>query len=269
MADETKTCNTCGAVCDADDKYCKECSASLNEAGYEKDSAIYGIPDSVVKGFVGKNSDYYLKKFKKSRGKRIFAQLNFPALLLGQTWFAYRKMYKFAIIYMVSFLVLSSILTVGLSAIFNPDVERFFEAKQAYIDFDDDAKYIVTGPTAGEFEKTPEFAKVCNDLAKVRDKLRIVNYCTSVPILILQIFVRLLGNCIYKKRVMTVVCDPKNTTPEKIAKKGGTSTAAAWITVILFNIVITDIVSFLLHRIPFVLAFDNAVDSFWAVSYWV
>ena len=65
-------CNNCGAKCDIDDTYCKVCSHTLSHSNYLDEQIIDGIENSELKSYIGKNSDYYVKKFAKKKGNKKF-----------------------------------------------------------------------------------------------------------------------------------------------------------------------------------------------------
>ena len=93
MNDKFVFCDNCGTKCNIGDTYCKSCSHTLSHLDYLDDQIIDGMDNLELKNRIGKNADYYINKFAKSK-KKWFIQLNFAALLFGPTWFFYRKMNK-------------------------------------------------------------------------------------------------------------------------------------------------------------------------------
>ena len=141
MKDAYIVCDNCGTKCHANDVYCKTCSHPLADF---TEQAIEGIDNQELRQFIGKNSEDYIKKFKKKKGD-WFLQINFAALLFGVTWFFYRKMYKVASLYTVGMLLLSMLLSIAVPTLFKADVEAFYAAEEAYTEYEGE-EYVVLLP---------------------------------------------------------------------------------------------------------------------------
>jgi len=97
-----KTCEFCGSTYLESAKQCPNCGKAPIEKNVQIDNTlIEGIPQSEWKSFIGKESDRYIKVFKKNEGKKLFFSLNWSALLFGLNWMYYRKMYKYGIFYLI------------------------------------------------------------------------------------------------------------------------------------------------------------------------
>jgi hypothetical protein len=62
------------------------------------DLGASGLTEAEIRAFVGKNADYYLKKWAPALRGHGGAGFNLAALLLSGLWLGYRKMYKTLII---------------------------------------------------------------------------------------------------------------------------------------------------------------------------
>lgn len=93
-------CSACGETCSPNDRYCKNCNASLKEQTpiTFDNSLLEGIDYALWNDFIEKNADRYISVFKKSNGKRWFSSFNWCAFLFSIEWLLYRKMYKIAIL---------------------------------------------------------------------------------------------------------------------------------------------------------------------------
>ncbi len=87
MDKNVKACTYCGALCNINNTYCKKYSHNfLNTTKtnpINKEPVLDGFDNADIKKFIGKNSEYYYKKFAKSKNKNVFFPLNFPAIFFG------------------------------------------------------------------------------------------------------------------------------------------------------------------------------------------
>ncbi len=76
--------------------------SSLTESFYRPpaSSLTEGIEEHDLRAFVGNKADHYLKKWAPMiEGRDDEASFSLPACLLTSLWLAYRKMYRFTLIY--------------------------------------------------------------------------------------------------------------------------------------------------------------------------
>ncbi len=214
-------CNNCGTKCSSADSYCKKCSQPLNSTRESSRSAIEGIDDEQLKAFVGKNADYYTEKFTKSGGKRWFLQINWPALLLGHIWMFYRKMRKFAVLYVVIVFGLSAIFSVGIPLLFRQDVDTYFECKAAYDEFRDSGEEIAffyedeNGVTV--MESNPVYKELRDNLAAAQPKIRWLNWAVEFPPFLASLILRLSANSMYKQYIINNIDTSEGGTSKKQA----------------------------------------------------
>jgi hypothetical protein len=78
---------------------------SANPKTYTSFSQSNPSDEELVKRFIGKNSDYYLKKWSSSKNPEKRSGMNWAAFFFNVIWLAYRKMYKYAFVYIGIWLV--------------------------------------------------------------------------------------------------------------------------------------------------------------------
>ncbi len=251
---QTKICNNCGAVCNIYDTYCKKCSNSFDAQTMSNEQIIDGIDDNDVKDFIEKNADYYEKKIRKSKNKKWFIQLNFAALLFGPTWFFYRKMYKFAVIYATILIVLSSALSIILPLTFKNSIDEYYFAKNEY------SNYINSGGEILVFEEgtiavsgtNPSYKILRDNLNDAKNKIKLITVLINVPVLVVNVLFRLFGNAFYKKYIIE----------NMNSSNGGVSMKFAILGLIVVNIISLS-VSLIALQIPAVSDFAYASQNYW------
>ena len=253
MNEKFIVCDNCGAKCDIADTYCKSCSHSLSHSDCWDVPIIDGIENSELKNRIGKNANYYISKFAKSK-KKWFFQLNFAALLFGPTWFFYRKMNKIAIIYAAVLILFSSLLTLVLPTVFKDDVERYYVAKQTYSD------YINSGGEVNLYKEPPystvvigthpTYQKIRDNLDDCQNKIRLINYLITAPVLIVNVIFRLFANAIYKNHIVLSIHSDNTGVSMKNAIGG----------LVVVNVVI-GVISLLLNQISAVSRFIEATQT--------
>ena len=74
--------------------YSDGASAWQNSSGWQPGHA--GTDEKEQAAFIGKNSDYYMRKFKSMQTRNSSASWNFCAFFFATSWFFYRRMYGWA-----------------------------------------------------------------------------------------------------------------------------------------------------------------------------
>ena len=253
MNDKFVVCDNCGAKCNVADAYCKSCSHTLSRSDNLGEQIIVGMEDAELKNQIGKNADYYINKFAKSK-KKWSIQINFAALLFGPAWFFYRKMNKIAVIYAAILILLSSLLTLVLPTVFKADVERYYDAKQTYSD------YINSGGEVNLYKEPPystvvigthpTYKKIRDNLDDAQNKIRLIEFLITAPVFVINILFRLFANAIYKNHIaLNINCN-----------KNGVSMKNAVVGLGLMNLIMF-VVSLLLNQIPAVSQFTEATQT--------
>lgn len=99
-------CSACGKKCKETDSYCRYCQEPIVKTVDTYGAPIENIELARWEEFIGENSKAFIPVFRKSEGKKIFTSANFGALVFGQLWLLYRKMYREAIVAYLAALVL-------------------------------------------------------------------------------------------------------------------------------------------------------------------
>ncbi len=89
-------CRYCGKAIEPGSIFCPHCGRRDEASIFDREI----IQDGEFRAFVGKKSDFYLRKFRyfKERGTNVFALTwNWPAFFLGFIWMLYRKMYLWSL----------------------------------------------------------------------------------------------------------------------------------------------------------------------------
>lgn len=209
MAGSTVICEGCGAVCNTEDGYCKSCWKKLPCESEDNDGVLEGIGHSDWKEFIEKKTDYYMPVFQKNEGKKVFISLNWAAVLFGNNWLFYRKMYKAAIAaYAVNF-VLLILLTLLFTIPFFPEIQALREPISAYEDYIENGGEKVLYTPDGD-TVTPEIVKEYYRAdARISDIEWSVSRKSTLTAAIIQpLLLGLFGNAIYKAHIKKRIHDP-------------------------------------------------------------
>ncbi len=104
------------------------------------DERIFGIKESVLRRYIGKNSDEFIRKFRAMETSGSKISWNWPfflfAFLLGLpfTWFYHRKMYKLGSIMLAVFLALNIIEFGSLIYVLKPMIGFVSTVSDSYIE---------------------------------------------------------------------------------------------------------------------------------------
>ncbi len=142
MSEEIKKlrCPDCGALYTPSAKTCRSCGKTLPREEQSLDSEMLeGMPIKDWHTFIGKNSDYYVRTFKKHEGKAFFLSLNPAAVIFRIPWVFYRKMYKFGILLLSLILIISCFVGILIMAANMPEIKQkkaVLLSYSEYIDLD-------------------------------------------------------------------------------------------------------------------------------------
>ncbi len=92
-------CLGCGKAIGEGSRFCPYCGEKVPSQAF--DPTVNPPDEADVRSFIGKNADYYLKKFRsfRVRGEDGFAVTwNWSAFWMGFIWMLYRKMYWWALL---------------------------------------------------------------------------------------------------------------------------------------------------------------------------
>ncbi len=249
-------CDNCGAVCGPSSTYCPNCSASfiINDDPFFGEQVIEGVENADVEEFVDYHHKYYTRKFAKVTHKKFFLGINVPALIFGRFWYAFRKMYKVAIIYSITVILLSTALTAILPIVYKDEIYRYYSAQQTYKEYiagGGESLMKIGNDTAG-YASHPAYKYVSHELGSAKRSLRSIYAWMTVPFIIAEIIFRLMANYFYRNHV-TKYAGVDNT-------KGGTS---FWSAVLAIGIIdtIMSVIGAILALIPQVRDFALAITG--------
>lgn len=118
MANEIR-CSCCGKKCSENDSYCRYCQEPIVKTVDTYGQPIEEIELAKWEEFIGSNSKAFISVFRKNEGKKFFTSTNFGALVFGQLWFLYRKMYLEAIVsYLAGFVVIIEVFAILMADVF-------------------------------------------------------------------------------------------------------------------------------------------------------
>ena len=243
MPNYNNRCPSCCAPIKEGDTYCSTCYKPIDRDQTTDGSQLEGIKKSDWHMFIDYNSSRYVDVFSKNEGKKVFFNMNWAAMFFNFYWLFFRKMYKYGLI----FLAISSVLTIGLSAlasvIIKPDVA---EARNILVPYEQ--YYNETGNIYPEYmDGSANFTADLNARNEFDMKIKYISFkfmlIVLIPSLLLTVVLGLLADCIYRRYII-----------KNIDKKSGgtsfwSSVGAVGILNATNNLIITPITLLLLSRI--------------------
>ena len=195
-----RKCHNCGGTVIKGDTRCRSCGVPL-EDDYTKneEATIEGVPVSDMSLFIDKNSSRYVDIFAKNEGKKIFFNMNWSAFFFNIYWLFYRKMYKYAFIFLIVSMMFSIALTSIVCTAFKPQLDeplKVIEPYQDYIDYANENGGGYTGAPSGYREAIDEYKAA---ISMIRAKM---TFWIIVPSLCWSLAFGLLADCIYRRYVI-------------------------------------------------------------------
>ena len=129
-----KECKNCGATYIFSDGYCEKCWKRIPITDSSEEDLLDGVRKAEWHYFVDRNASRYVDIYAKNEGKKFFLSWNWAAFLFGFNWLCYRKMYKFACIFIVINLMLTILLTAIGIGIYLPTLREHYQNIAAYED---------------------------------------------------------------------------------------------------------------------------------------
>ncbi len=243
MSNYNNKCPNCCAPIQEGDTYCSTCYKPIDRDQTTDGSLLEGIKKSDWHMFIDYNSSRYVDVFSKNEGKKVFFNMNWAAMFFNFYWLFFRKMYKYGLI----FLAISSVLTIGLSAlasvIIKPDFAEAAEILEPYKHYYNEYGYI-----SNEYmDSLIIYGDAINARNEFDMKIKYISFkfklIVLIPSLLLTVILGLLADCIYRRYIIKNI--------EK--KSGGTSfwssVGAVGILNATNNLIITPITLLLVSRI--------------------
>ena len=233
MAYYEKKCGNCAATVIKGDVMCRTCGKLIqNDCRYieKEEDTIEGVPVSDISLFIDKNSSRYVDIFSRNKGKKIFLNMNWSAFFFNIYWMFYRRMYKYAIIFLIVSVMFSIALTSIVCAALKPQIDeplKIIEPYQDYIDYANENGGAYTGSPSGYREAINEYNAA---MSMIRAKM---TFWIMFPSLCFSLAFGLLADCIYRRYVI------KNCR----YSEGGTSIGSMILGIAIYQVVTNLIIS--------------------------
>ena len=197
-----KKCPNCGATVINGDTYCRTCNTPLNYEPPKQEELLYGIKKSDLHLFIDKNSSRYVDIFAKNEGKKIFLHMNWAAMFFNIYWMFYRKMYKYAVIFLIVSMLFSIAVTAIAATAIKPamlEAEKIIAPYAQYLNNSNDYNMAFTDGTVDMTEVLNAATKYDREIDKIIGKM---SFLIIVPSLIFQTLFGMLADCIYRSHVL-------------------------------------------------------------------
>lgn len=195
-------CPNCGATVINDDTYCRTCSTPLDYKPTPQEALLYDIKKSDLHLFIDKNSSRYVDIFAKNEGKKIFFHMNWSAMFFNVYWMFYRKMYKYAVI----FLIISMLYSIGVTAIsataIKPamlEAEKIIAPYAQYLNNTNDYNMAFTD---GSVDMTEALNAVTKYDRKIDAIIGKMTFWVIIASIVFSTLFGLLADCIYRSHVL-------------------------------------------------------------------
>ncbi len=184
-------CPNCGLSCAEDWSYCPDCRTSLQPVAEEE--LLDGIKVVDWHMFIGENSSRYVEIFSRNKGKRLFLHMNWAAMLFSFYWMFYRKMYKYAFLFLAVSILFSVVLTSVVAMALKPAVLEAREILEPY-----------TYTSYYDSEALEAHTAYNQAIATINGRLV---FWTLVPSLSFHTLFALLADCLYRSHIRrTIAC---------------------------------------------------------------
>ena len=186
-----KICKKCGEIAPEGAKNCTTCGAML----YAEEPIIEGMSSAELHSFIEKNASRYMSVFEKNREKKLFLSFNFAAGLFGVAWLCYRKMYKYAAIFLAAGLLLSVLLSCGFA------ITHREEFRAAY-DVVGEGFSVIRGMDFVSVEGDDiTVGDVPEEVVALQKSVRSFTLGAAAISLLLNLALALFADCLYKRHI--------------------------------------------------------------------
>lgn len=195
-------CPNCGATVINGDTYCRTCSTPLDYKPNHQEALLYDIKKSDLHLFIDKNSSRYVDIFAKNEVKKIFFHMNWSAMFFNVYWMFYRKMYKYAVI----FLIISMLYSIGVTAIsataIKPamlEAEKIIAPYAQYLNNTNDYNMAFTDGSVDMTEALNAATKYDRKIDAIIGKM---TFWVIIASIVFSTLFGLLADCIYRSYVL-------------------------------------------------------------------
>lgn len=197
-----KKCPNCGATYIEGDTYCRTCHTAIEQEPVIEEEKLEGIKKSDWHMFIDKNSSRYVEIFSKNEGKKIFFHMNWSAMFFNFYWMFYRKMYKYAFIFLIVSTVFSIAVTLLAVSAVKPDIdeaEKIIEPYSQYLT-ENNGLYSAYSDSSVDVSVVLEASgKYDRAINAVIAKL---SFGIIIPSLGFGVLFGLLADCIYRRYIL-------------------------------------------------------------------
>ena len=197
-----KKCPNCGATVINGDTYCRTCNTPLNYEPTPQEALLYGIKKSDLHLFIDKNSSRYVDVFAKNEGKKIFLHMNWAAMFFNIYWMFYRKMYKYAVIFLIVTMLFSIGVTVIATTAIKPamlESKKIIAPYAQYLNNSNNYNMAFTDGTVDMTEVLNAVNKYDREIDRIIGKMSFWVIAASI---IFSTLFGLLADCIYRSHVL-------------------------------------------------------------------
>lgn len=224
-----KKCPNCGANIISGNSFCYSCNTSINVNIKNEEIILEEKSDLDV--FIDKNIDRYNKIFTKNQEKKVFISFNFAAFFLSFIWLMYRKMYKYAAIYLTISTILLLSLTVVASAFVKQDIENAKKILEPYATYMDETESLssalIDGTVDGE-----ELLKSLNQYkTEIYKSVGVAFFILLIPQIIFNLMLGLFADCLYRRYVY-----------KNLGLKSGGTSGRAVVLAMVINVIVNNLV---------------------------
>jgi len=197
-----KKCSNCGATIIEGDTFCRTCKTDIEREPESKENLIEGIKVSDWHTFIDKNSSRYVEIFSKNEGKKLFLNMNWAAMFFNFYWMFYRKMYKYAFIFLIISLIFSISTIFVVVTAYKPAINEVNKIIEPYSEFLDEGNGIFSAHSDGSVDVS-EILEAATEYDKKMDKILIkLSFSIIVPSLVFGAIFGLFADCIYRRYIL-------------------------------------------------------------------
>ncbi len=236
-------CPNCGATVISGDAYCRTCNTPLEFEPIPEEAMLYGVKKSDWHMFIDKNSSRYVELFSKNEDKKIFLHMNWSAMFFNFYWMFYRKMHKYAFIFLLINTVFSICLTTILTTAIKPDLVEARKIIEPYNQYLEESNGFNVAYSDGSVDVT-EILDASSKYDKAVDSiLAKMSFWAIIPSIIFNLLFGLLADCIYRSYIL------KNIQYKRGGTSGWSLAVGVAIYLLVNNVVLSPIVTYMATKI--------------------
>ena len=176
--------------------------SNIEKRNPSTEATIEGIKVSDWHWFIDKNASRYVDVFSENEGKKVFFHMNWAAAFFNFYWMFYRKMYKYAFLYLLISSILSIAVTLTTVAVTQPAMLEAEEIIAPYTQYLDQDHNLKTGYTEGMVDFTA-IQNAVDEYKTVEWSVKAkATFGIIVPTVMFNLLFGLLADCIYRRYIL-------------------------------------------------------------------